>query len=94
MAITTTTGYNKYFWEGGGGNLKIKVLNVTGLTAAANNTIPHGLTDRNGNALAPQFYVYGPEQTGWSQQQAADNTNVYITVATAGATAGTVILFY
>ena len=40
MAIATTTGTNKYIWEGDGGSVRFKVLNITGLTASANK---HGV---------------------------------------------------
>lgn len=88
MAITAPIGFNQYVWEGSGGPLRVAVLAVAGLTASANNTVPHGLP------AAPVFYVYAPEQTGWSEQKAADATNIYITVAAAGATAGNVVIFY
>jgi len=64
-------------------------LAVTGLTAAAANTIPHGLP------TIPVIVNPVPGASGlWGQTQAADATNIYITVGTGGATAGTINVEY
>lgn len=88
MAIAVSPSYPGYLWEGNGASLSVAVLSVTGLTASANNTVPHGLP------RAPKFYFYAAQPLGWSEQQAADATNIYVAVAAAGATAGTVVAFY
>ena len=88
MAITATPTYGGYVWEGNGSSLRIAKLAVAGLTAAANNTVPHGLP------AAPKYYFYGAQPLGWSEQAVPDATNIYIAVATAGATSGTVVVLY
>ncbi len=58
-------------------------LTVTGLTAAAANTIPHGL------GFAPSRVSYRPSALGlWGETSVPDATNIYVTVGTAGATSG------
>ena len=60
-------------------------LAVSGLTAAAGNTVAHGLP------YTPRRISLRPGANGlWGETQTPDATNVYITVGTGGATAGTV----
>jgi hypothetical protein len=69
--------------------LRVSTLTITGLTAAAANTIPHGLPG------VPVAYSLRPGAAGlWGETSVADATNFYITVGTAGATAGTIDVFY
>lgn len=62
---------------------------VTGLTAASANTVPHGLP------RPPRAVLLVPGASGlWGETQAADGTNIYVTVGSGGATAGTAYIFY
>ena len=64
-------------------------LAVTGLTAASANTVPHGLP------TTPQTVNLVPGANGlWGQTSAVDATNIYVTVGTGGATAGTINVEY
>jgi hypothetical protein len=65
--------------------LRHVTLNITGLTAASPNTVPHTL------GFAPRFLSFRPGSSGlWSETQSCDASNLYITVGTAGATSGNV----
>jgi hypothetical protein len=56
-------------------------LTVTGLTASADNTVPHGLP------RTPAAISYRPQASGgWNEKQAPDALNIYITVAGSGPT--------
>lgn len=88
MAIAAPATFQGYIWKGDGSNYSIATLAVSGLTAAANNTVPHGLP------RTPKFYFYGAQPLGWSEQAVPDATNIYIAVATGGATSGTVVIIY
>ena len=62
-------------------------LSITGLTAGADNTIPHGLP------YTPARISYRPAKVGttpggWTETQAPDGTNLYLTVNTNGSTSG------
>jgi hypothetical protein len=60
-------------------------LAITGLTAGADNTVPHG------RPFTPLRLSYRPQAAGgWNETQAPDATNIYITVAAGGPTAFTV----
>jgi hypothetical protein len=64
-------------------------LAIAGLTAGAANVIPHGLPS------APLTASYEPGAGGgWGETSPPDATNLYITVAAGGATAGTVYAEY
>ncbi len=57
-------------------------LSITGLTATADNTVPHGLP------RAPQAVSYRAQASGgYNETKAPDATNLYITVAGSGPTA-------
>lgn len=62
-------------------------LTITGLTAGADNTVPHGLP------FTPRKVSYRPAKDGttpggWSETQDPDGTNLYITVNANGSTKG------
>jgi hypothetical protein len=60
-------------------------LTISGLTAASANTIPHGLP------FTPKKISLRPGANGlWGETSIPDATNIYITVGTGGATAGTI----
>ncbi len=71
-------------------------LAITGLTAAADNSVPHTLKQADGvTAAIPLSVTLVPGSAGlWGEKQAADGTNIYIHVDTAGATAGTALVDY
>ena len=63
--------------------LRRGTLNISGLTAGAANTVPHNL------GVQPQVVKLNASALGlWGETQAADATNIYITVGTGGATSG------
>lgn len=61
-------------------------LPISGLTAGANNTVPHGLP------RTPRYLSY--RGLGWSEQQSPDTTNLYINVAAGGSASGEVDFDY
>jgi len=64
-------------------------LGITGLTAGAGNTVPHGLP------AAPRSVILVPGgSASWGETSAADATNIYITVGAGGATSGTAYVEY
>jgi hypothetical protein len=64
-------------------------LTISGLVAGAANVVPHGLP------AAPISTAYAPGAGGlWGETQAADSTNLYVTVGTGGATSGTAYVEY
>lgn len=64
-------------------------LVISGLTAGAANTIPHGLPSQ------PVSVTYTPGANGlWGETQPGDSTNVYVTVGAGGATSGTALVHY
>ncbi len=89
MAIVVTpTNYGRYK-DLDGRFPSRATLTVSGLTAAAANTIPHGLPH------PPQFVGLRPGAAGlWGETSLPDATNIYITVGTAGATAGNIDVEY
>jgi hypothetical protein len=63
-------------------------LTITGLVPGA-NVVPHGLPS------VPISVLYDPGATGlWGETQPADGSNLYITVATGGATSGSAYVQY
>jgi hypothetical protein len=89
MAIVVTPTYRDSFKQLNGKFVARASLAVTGLTAASANTIPHGLP------TTPQMVNLVPGANGlWGQTSAADATNIYVTVGTGGATAGTINVEY
>ena len=92
MAITVTPTYQFFEQAQTGQYLKYAKLTVTGLTASANNSVPHGLTDGKGNAVTPvQVDIEPTSNNNFWEYQAADATNVYVGV---GSGAGTSIQVY
>lgn len=60
-------------------------LTITGLTAGADNVVPHGLP------FTPTGLSLRPSALGlWAETQVPDATNIYITVGGGGAVSGTV----
>ena len=89
MAIAVTVLNTKTVKLLDGRFLNFAELEVTGLTAAAANTIPHGLPE------VPISVGLVPGAAGlWGQTQVADATNIYVTVGTAGATSGWLNVVY
>lgn len=83
------TAFDQKVVVGGGQGTVEGVLVVTGLTAAAANTIPHGLP------RTPRKVILVPSALGlWGETSAADATNIYVTVGTGGATAGKIYVEY
>jgi hypothetical protein len=83
IAVTVTPGGTKTDLDGV--YRRRGSLAITGLTAASANTIPHGLP------FTPNRISLRPGALGlWGETQAPDSTNIYITVGTGGATAGTI----
>lgn len=89
MAIAVTGTYFEPQPDLQGGQPVTAKLAITGLTAASANTVPHGLP------RAPRKVTLVPGASGlWGETSAADATNIYITVGTGGATAGTAYVEY
>jgi len=64
-------------------------LVISGLTAGAANTVPHGLP------ATPMSVAYNPGANGlWGETQPPDGTNVYITVGASGASSGSALVQY
>jgi len=64
-------------------------LVISGLTAGAANSVPHGLP------ATPVSIAYNPGASGlWGETQPPDATNVYITVGAGGATSGSALVNY
>lgn len=85
MSIGSTTTGKFTLHTQAGGFRAVDQIAITGLTAASANTIPHNLP------FTPSIVIMAPGANGlWGQTQAPDATNIYITVGTGGATAGTV----
>lgn len=60
-------------------------LTITGLTASADNVVPHGLP------YTPNWVVFRPTALGlWGETLPPDSVNIYITVGASGATSGVV----
>ena len=92
MAIVVTPTYQFDDVNLAGAILHYAKLTVTGLTASANNSVPHSLTDGKGNAVTPlQVSIEPTSNNNFWEYQAADATNVYVGV---GAGAGTSIQIY
>lgn len=88
MAISVTSTYQGMRQLQDGPFLRRAELSVTGLAAGA-NTLPHGLP------AAPQRVTYRPGAAGgWGETSAPDAANLYVTVGTGGATAGTIDVEY
>jgi len=89
MAIAATTAQLGTFTRLNGKFSNLASVAVTGLTAGAANTIPHGLP------TTPTVIGLVPGANGlWAQTQAADATNIYLTVGSGGATAGNITVIY
>ncbi len=81
MAISVTPNYEYTRQTMEGALLNEAKLVVTGLTADAANTIPHGLP------RAPLNVIIEPTSAGgFFETQAADAANVYVTASGAGTT--------
>jgi hypothetical protein len=92
MAISVTPTYQWTDTAVAGQYLRYAKLTVTGLTASANNTVPHGLTDGRGNAVVPvQVSLEPTSNNNFWEYQAADATNIYVGV---GAGAGVTTQIY
>ena len=62
-------------------------LDVTGLTAGSENSVPHGIVDYAGSGTKPLSVELEPTAANSPyQSQIADETNMYLTVAADGAT--------
>ena len=83
MAITVVPSFLGRFKTLDGRFIKRAVLTITGLTAAAANTVPHGLP-----AVPQKVDVEAGANGLWGETSAADATNIYITVGTGGSTSG------
>lgn len=69
--------------------IRSATLVISGLTAGAANSIPHGLP------ATPVSITYNPGANGlWGETHPPDSTNVYITVGAGGATSGTALVHY
>jgi hypothetical protein len=89
MAITVTPTYQSFRQDQPGPYVARAALAISGLTASADNTVPHGLPRK------PQRVVYVPRAAGgWNEKQDADATNLYITVAASGPTSFVVYVDY
>lgn len=89
MPIAVTATKQGYRQNQDGANIRRASLAITGLTAGAANTIPHGLP------ATPMRLSLRPGAAGlWGETQAPDGTNIYITAGVGGATAGTVDVEY
>ena len=89
MAITVTASYPYVFQTYQGVPIRKAKLTLTGLTVGAPNTVPHRLPS------APITVSYDPGAGGnWGETQAADGTNLYITVGAGGATSGAAFVEY
>ena len=88
MAITVTPSYRYLAQTYQGVPIRQAKLSIAGLAAGA-NVVPHGLK------VMPISVSYDPGAAGlWGETQAADKTNLYITVGTGGATSGTAYVQY
>ena len=84
MSISVTVHPRSLQGTIGGYQFKLGSLTITGLAEGA-NTIPHGLP------FVPLQLHLRPGASGlWGETQVPDSTNIYITVGTGGATAGTI----
>lgn len=87
MSIAVTVGAGVVRKDLNGTIRRSTVLTVTGLTAGADNTIPHTLPYApRGMGLRPA--KSGTTPGGWTETQTADATNIYLTVNTNGSTSG------
>lgn len=85
MSIAVTVNGLGNGVEMNGVQRRFGTLTITGLTAAAANTIPHGLP------FTPSRISLRPGALGlWGETSVPDATNCYVTVGTGGATAGTI----
>src|SRR5438094_6827598 len=91
----TVTGLFGFRTQDGAYSRRAK-LAITGLTAASANTVPHALKQADGvTGAIPKSVSLVPGAAGlWGETQPADGTNIYITVGTAGATAGSAYVDY
>jgi hypothetical protein len=75
--------------------IKNAKLNVSGLTASGNNTVPHGLTDGKGNAVTPITVSIEPtSNNNFYEYQAADATNIYVGVGSGAGTSCNIYVEY
>jgi hypothetical protein len=94
MAITVTSTYQWIDQATSGQYLSYAKLVVSGLTAGANNTVPHGLTDGKGNGVAPlQVSLEPTSNNTFYEYQAADTTNIYVGVGAVGGSGTTVNIY-
>ncbi len=89
IAVTIVTGSKRVFRTDQGVPIRKETLHITGLTAGADNTVPHGLPFTP-NKLSYRPAKDGTSPGGWSEKQDPDATNIYITVNTNGSTLGNV----
>ena len=95
MSIAATPTNGSVIRDQSGRRLKSIKLAVTGLTAGANNSVPHALKDHLGNGAVPskvEVQAAGPLPP--FVYQAADGTHVFLTAQSAGDTACTLLLQY
>lgn len=87
-AIVVTPTYRYLAQTFQGVPMRQAKLAIAGLAAGA-NVVPHGLP------AAPFSVFYDPGATGlWGETQPPDQTNLYITVGSGGATSGTAYVQY
>jgi len=87
--ITVTPNYRYLAQTYQGVPIRQAQLVIAGLVAGAANAVPHGLPS------TPIGVSYSPGAFGlWGQTQPPDKTNLYITVGSGGATAGTAYVEY
>ena len=89
MAIAVIPTYQEILGTKAGAEIERATLAITGLTAGAANTIPHGLP------RVPRRVSLRPGALGlWGETSAPDATNINVTVGAGGATAGTIDVEY
>jgi hypothetical protein len=95
MSVSVTPTYQYDLVTLAGAIQRNAKLTVTGLSTSANNSVPHGLTDGKGNAVAPISVDLEPtsSNTFW-EYQLADSTNVYVGVGTGAGTTTNIYVTY
>jgi hypothetical protein len=89
LSISVTPSYLGRLQQIDGPFPRRAVLTVTGLTAGAANTIPHGLPG------IPKTVGLNAGTAGlWGETQPADATNIYVTVGSGGHPSGYINVTY
>jgi hypothetical protein len=89
LAISVSASYVNRGQQLDGKFFRRAVLTVSGMSAGAGNTIPHGLP------AAPVRVGLNPGANGlWGETQPADATNIYVTVGSTGHTGGIINVEY